>query len=170
MKNWIPIPGSKKDIIIQLALNAFNEKGYEEVNIKDLAKEAGMTTGVIYHHFGSKATLYTVIRNDIEQRIIDRMEGAVELFKGDLEKVEAALTTGFNSSIKLAVCRLLCEENQHGNDKIEEYIKSLCDGLLPGLPFILMPAFRSVLQAYLQEKLTVEEGKELLTWLCKKEL
>ena len=80
MKEWIPIPGSNKEKIIKVALEEFSLKGYQGVNITDLANKADMTTGAIYHHFGSKAKLYEIIRMDMEQRMIDRMEGAASLF------------------------------------------------------------------------------------------
>jgi len=34
MKEWIPTPGTNKNVIIQLALKAFTEKDYKKVNIK----------------------------------------------------------------------------------------------------------------------------------------
>ena len=165
MKNWIPIPGSKKETIIRLALQQFNERGYEGVNIKELAKTAEMTTGVIYHHFGSKANLYTVIRNDVEQRIIDRMEGAADAVNNPDKKVEIAILSGFDATVKLKMCRLLSEENPHGADKIEEFIQSLVKPSITGLDLILLPSWRSILEAVENEKVDYNQGKKLLTWL-----
>ena len=37
-----------------------------------------MTTGALYHHFGSKIDLYRFVRADVDQRVLDRMAGAAE--------------------------------------------------------------------------------------------
>ncbi|MBN8192741.1 TetR/AcrR family transcriptional regulator [Bacillus sp. NTK074B] len=170
MKNWIPVPGSKKETIIKLALEQFKEKGYEGVNIKDLAKEANMTTGVIYHHFGSKAQLYSVIRQDVEQRIIDRMEGAADTVSDPVNKLKMALVTGLDATIKLRVGRLLCEENPHAADKIEEFVLQLLEGTIAGLEFIVLPSWRSILAAIENEKIDLGQGRELIAWLFQKKL
>ena len=168
MKNWIPVPGSKKETIIRLALEEFNKKGYEEVNIKELAKKANMTTGVIYHHFGSKANLYTLIRNDVEQRILDRMEGAITNIE-DTVPLEVALLSGYDATLKLEVCKLLSEANPHGSDKISEFIQQLCIDHIVGLEHILIPSWRSLLQAVEQEKVSPEQGRNLLRWFFTKD-
>ena len=164
------MPGSKKETIIRLALEQFKEKGYEGVNIKDLAKEANMTTGVIYHHFGSKAQLYTVIRHDVEQRIIDRMEGAADTVSNPEKKLETAFLAGLDATMKLNVGRLLCEENPHGSDKIEEFVQHLLKGTISGLEFIVLPSWRSILEAVENEKIDQNHGRKLLTWLFQKKM
>jgi AcrR family transcriptional regulator len=170
MKNWIPVPGSKKETIIRLALEQFKKKGYEGVNIKDLAKEANMTTGVIYHHFGSKAQLYTVIRHDVEQRIIDRMEGATDTVNDPEKKLETAFLAGLDATFKLNVARLLCEENPHSIDKIEEFVQHLLKGTVKGLEYIILPSWRSILEAVENEKINQSEGRKLLSWLFQKKM
>ena len=49
---------------------------FDEVTVGELADAAKVTTGALYHHFGSKFGLYAFVRNDVEQRLLDRMEGA----------------------------------------------------------------------------------------------
>lgn len=36
-----------------------------------------MTTGALYHHFGSELGLYTFVRADVQRRPLARMEGAL---------------------------------------------------------------------------------------------
>ncbi len=38
-------------------------------------QSVGVTTGVLYHHFGSKEGLYAVVREELERRVVDRMDG-----------------------------------------------------------------------------------------------
>ncbi len=43
--------------LIDTALELFSSKGYTGTTVKDIAKEAGVTDGLIYHYFSSKEEL-----------------------------------------------------------------------------------------------------------------
>ncbi|MFF2754418.1 TetR/AcrR family transcriptional regulator [Psychrobacillus sp. NPDC058041] len=166
MKNWIPIPGSNKDKIIKVAIEEFSMKGYKAVNIAELAAMADMTTGAVYHHFGSKAKLYEIIRNDMEQRIIDRMEGAASLFDQEKEALEAALVTGLNFAVKMNLCKLLSDEKPYTHqDMIEEFLTNMLKKENLPLDIVVLSSWRSILKAITDEQITHEQGKSLLKWL-----
>ena len=57
-------------------MRRFESEGRDAVNVTDVARDAGVTTGSLYHHFGSKEGLYVVIREEMERRMTERMEGA----------------------------------------------------------------------------------------------
>ncbi|MEI3611471.1 TetR/AcrR family transcriptional regulator [Pseudogracilibacillus sp. SO30301A] len=46
-----------KEKLIDTALELFSLKGYTGTTVKDIAKEAGVTDGLIYHYFSSKEEL-----------------------------------------------------------------------------------------------------------------
>ncbi|MDQ0270570.1 TetR/AcrR family transcriptional regulator [Cytobacillus purgationiresistens] len=170
MKEWIPIPGSNKDILIKAALEEFSAKGYKAVNISELAAKVEMTTGAVYHHFGSKAKLYEVIRSEMEQRLIDRMEGAASLFEQSHQALEAALITGLDFAVKMNLCKLLSEELPfQKKDAIEECVAKLHSHEKLPLEKILMAAWRTTLKEISEGKLNVDEGKKLLRWMFKRE-
>lgn len=166
MKNWIPIPGTNKEKILRIALEEFSEKGYKGINITELAQKAEITTGAIYHHFGSKSKLYHIIRTEMEQRIIDRMEGASSLFDGPNEKMKAALLTGLDFSVKQNICTLMSEEIPDVKlAKIESFLAEVNDKGIPGLDIMLMASWRSILGSISKNELTLEHGKNLIKWL-----
>ncbi|MCG3086370.1 TetR/AcrR family transcriptional regulator [Sporosarcina cyprini] len=169
MKEWIPIPGTNKDTLIKVALEEFCLHGYQEVNITELAKKADMTTGAIYHHFGSKANLYEVIRTEMEQRVIDRMEGAASLFTEPEEALRAALLTGIDAAVKFNICKLLSEELPYEKeDPIEGFFSnlSITHQELP-IDIILISSWRSILKGISTNQLSVSQGKELIKWIFK---
>ena len=43
--------------ILQAALTLMRERGFDKVSIRDICKQAGITTGAFYHHFPSKESL-----------------------------------------------------------------------------------------------------------------
>ncbi|WP_053071851.1 TetR/AcrR family transcriptional regulator [Ornithinibacillus contaminans] len=168
-REWIPIPGTNKHTLIHVALEEFSSKGYKGVNITELAKKANMTTGAIYHHFGSKAKLYEVIRSEMEQRIMDRMEGITSVVDDPSEGMQAALITGLKFAVKMNICRLLCEDAPNEKvDKVADFLASFNED--PNLPvsILLISTWRSVLNAISEEQITLEQGENLIKWIFKK--
>ena len=166
MKEWIPIPGTNKDILIQVALREFSTKGYNAVNISEIADQASMTTGAIYHHFGSKSNLYEVIRNDMEQRIIDRMEGAASLFEKEDKALKAALLTGLDFAVKKDICKLIGEEYPYSRkDKIVEFLATLNSNKELPLEIISVSSWRSILLKISDNQITHEQGIKLVDWM-----
>ncbi|HLF89858.1 MAG TPA: TetR family transcriptional regulator [Anaerolineales bacterium] len=51
--------------LLDAALSVFSRKGYHATRLEDIAEAASVTRGAIYHHFGSKADLYTALVNDV---------------------------------------------------------------------------------------------------------
>lgn len=48
----------RKNKILEVALDLFIKKGYSSTKIMDIAKEVGMSTGLLFHYFKSKDNLY----------------------------------------------------------------------------------------------------------------
>lgn len=170
MNEWIPIPGSNKEKIIKVALEEFSLTGFQGVNIAELASKADITTGAIYHHFGSKAKLYEIIRTDMEQRMIDRMEGAASLFDQEDEALEAALVTGLNFAVKMNICKLLSEEKSYSHKaEIEEFLTTMC--LKENLPLevVVISSWRSILKSIFENQISHEQGINLIKWLFKRD-
>lgn len=111
MREWVPVPGSAKARLIEAAIHQFELTGYEAVNVVDLASKASITTGALYHHFGSKLGLYLTVREDMEKRIVERMEGAAAAVgsRGH-PAVRAALLVAFDAAVRFTVCRILGEQ------------------------------------------------------------
>ena len=57
------------------ARQLFGEKGYAETSIEDIALLCGMTVRPVYHYFENKLGLFTAVTEQIEQEIIDNMQG-----------------------------------------------------------------------------------------------
>lgn len=110
MREWVPVPGSAKARLIEAAIHQFELAGYEAVNVVDLASKASVTTGALYHHFGSKLGLYLIVREDMEKRIVERMEGASAAAGRGHSAVRAALLVAFDAAVRFTVCRILGEQ------------------------------------------------------------
>jgi AcrR family transcriptional regulator len=47
----------------------FGERGFGDVSAGEAAREAGVTTGALYHHFGDKTGLFRAVLEDLEREI-----------------------------------------------------------------------------------------------------
>ncbi len=63
--------------LLKAALSVFSQKGYAATTLEDVAKEAGMTRGAIYWHFGSKAELYSALLAEYSARGGEIVQAAV---------------------------------------------------------------------------------------------
>ena len=63
--------------LLDAALVVFSRKGYESTRLEDIAEEAGVTRGAIYHHFGSKPELFNTLVNETWLRVWPIMEKAM---------------------------------------------------------------------------------------------
>lgn len=147
MRDWVPVPGSAKARLIEAALHYFEEAGYAGASVTDLAAKGGLTTGSLYHHFGSKLGLYTVVRNDLENRITDRMEGAAEAVSGNHRAaVRAAVLVGFDAAVRFNACRILGEPwPTTQEDPIRATLRAMLPTQLSVAAAVLAAAWRAAL-------------------------
>ena len=57
-----------REQLLKKALNVFSKKGYTATTLQDIAQEADVTRGAIYHHFGGKAELYNTLVREYADR------------------------------------------------------------------------------------------------------
>jgi AcrR family transcriptional regulator len=78
MTDWIPLPGSAKARLLDAAIDHLQRQGYEALSVQAVARAAGVTTGSLYHHFGNKLGLFTVVRDEMDKRMVERIESALD--------------------------------------------------------------------------------------------
>ncbi|PWR70915.1 TetR/AcrR family transcriptional regulator [Methanospirillum lacunae] len=67
------IPLGKRDIILNVALHLFTSQGFHATPTSQISKEAGISTGTLFHYFPDKNTLfdqlYLTIKKDMAEAI-----------------------------------------------------------------------------------------------------
>jgi AcrR family transcriptional regulator len=143
MSDWIPIPGTPRTRLAQQALRLFGRSGYDAVGVGDIARAAGVTTGALYHHFGSKFRLYDLVRTEAERRVRDRMEGASQAAGG---RLAPALAVGFDAAWELEAAPLLAETPPEPRaDALAAFLEPLGNHREPGAGALIMGAWRAAL-------------------------
>lgn len=146
---WVPTTATAKGRLVLAALDAFGRHGYADVAVADLARAAGTTTGPLYHHFESKLGLYGFVREDVERRVLDRMEGALAVrpHPGD-DPVGTALVVAFDYVERAGYTRMLAEPHPGGRpDPIAALLVERLDGATAPLGAMLAAAWRAALLA-----------------------
>ncbi|MGH8775078.1 MAG: TetR/AcrR family transcriptional regulator [Jiangellaceae bacterium] len=148
MREWVPVPGSAKARLVEAALHYFERDGFDVVNVAELAAKAGVTTGALYHHFGSKFGLYTLVRTDLEKRITDRMEGAAAAAGAGRPAIRAALLVAFDAAVRFDACRLLGEPPSRDRpDPVGKLVRRLLPRRQEPAAAVLVAAWRAALLA-----------------------
>jgi AcrR family transcriptional regulator len=76
--------------LLALARNAFSDRSYDEVSIDDIAREAKISKGLLYHYFPTKRDLYvaglSAIADELVEKITSQRKDAAPI-----ERVRAGL-------------------------------------------------------------------------------
>ena len=150
MREWIPISTSPKGRLALTAVKQFGERPFDDVTVGELAAAADVTTGALYHHFGSKLGLYDFVRDDVERRLLDRMEGAIAA-SAPLDRsaaVMAALVIGFDFAVREGFLRILGDPpagTEH--DRLADLLSASTAPASPVLGRVLAAAWRAALVA-----------------------
>lgn len=154
MREWIPISTSPKGRLALAAVREFGARSFDDVTVAELATAADVTTGALYHHFGSKLGLYAFVREDVERRLFDRMEGALAATgaqSGDSAAVGSALLVGLDFAVRENFLRILGEPPPGtGPDRLADMLSESAVPATPILGPILAAAWRAALAAIVE--------------------
>lgn len=62
--------------LLDAALSEFTQRGYDRATLQGIAKRAGLTRGAVYHHFSSKAEVFT----ELVRLVAGETDGKVQDF------------------------------------------------------------------------------------------
>lgn len=85
-----------REKILSAARQLFMERGYEGATVRDIAREAGMSTGAVFASFADKAELFDEIIAADYRALADEMAKAVR----DADNVEDALLGLFGAAYR----------------------------------------------------------------------
>lgn len=69
---------SKRDQILEAALELFIENGFDKTPTSAISKTAGVATGTLFHHFKTKEDLISALYLEIKMELIERIRQAIE--------------------------------------------------------------------------------------------
>jgi TetR/AcrR family acrAB operon transcriptional repressor len=131
-----------KQNLLAVGLEVFSRKGYMATRVEDIARQANVTTGAIYHHFDGKRALYIALfeknsakANQLAQTIIE--EGGtpatvlrrllVRLFKYIEEDKEyrAVVELYLKQTVTSPELSIITEQSLEGRRQLAQFFSNL---------------------------------------------
>jgi len=69
-----PEPVDKRRVILDAAVRVFAQRGFHSCRVSDVADEAGVAYGLVYHYFGSKEAILDTLFVERWQLMLDAIE------------------------------------------------------------------------------------------------
>ncbi|WP_367718484.1 helix-turn-helix domain-containing protein [Nitratireductor sp. GISD-1A_MAKvit] len=127
-----------RDKLIEAARRLFVEKSYAETGTPDIAREAGVTRGALYHHFTDKQALFAAVvereagsvAEEIERHTVTSPTASAALIEGGKAYLEAMQAPGrtrlllLDGPAVLGRSRMDEIDNCHGNRTLREGLKA----------------------------------------------
>lgn len=86
--------------IVATAAELFAVNGYGVTTNKDVAAQAGITTGALYYYFDSKPAMYLAVYAELATRVNDRLTDAMESESTFSGKLRAVLETVYQMNLE----------------------------------------------------------------------
>ncbi len=84
---------SRRQRILDAALDVFSRRGYRDAAMDEIAAESGTSKGGVYFHFPSKQAIFVALLDSVTGLLRQRVEDAIARESGPVEKLDAALLT-----------------------------------------------------------------------------
>lgn len=83
-----------RDRIVEAALTVFARLGFDGATTREIAKEAGVSPGLIHHHFSDKETLWNLVGNRITEEFAETASASIDpALQGTPEGLRQMLAT-----------------------------------------------------------------------------
>src|SRR5699024_484705 len=85
----------RRDQLLKIAARLFATKGYSSTTVRDIADEAGMLSGSLYHHFASKEAMLDEVLRGFLDGLYSRFEDIVSDGLAPREALDALIELSF---------------------------------------------------------------------------
>lgn len=93
--------------ILRVGLEAFTERGVAAVTLEEVAGEAGVTRGAVYHHYGSKKGLFEAVLRAAQEQVAEQVERAATGAEDPWSALEAGCRAFLEASTRSDLQRVM---------------------------------------------------------------
>lgn len=93
--------------LLESARRLFARDGFAVVAAETVARDAGLTRGALYHHFGGKEGLFSAVYEEIQREVTARVDSAAEREAGAWEALRAGSHTFLECCLDPEVQRIM---------------------------------------------------------------
>jgi AcrR family transcriptional regulator len=148
--------------LLQLARKAFSDRAYDDVSIDDLAREARISKGLLYHYFPTKRDLYVAGLHEIAEELVQRVT-SIPTDLPPSERVRVSLDAYLDHISQHSRAYVSLMRGGIGSDPevarvVESVRERLCRRFLDGSPFAPMLSSNARFQTALRGWIGFVEG------------
>jgi len=99
-----------REALLASARESFGRLGYAEVSLADIARDAGATTGALYHHFADKKRLFAAVAEDIEAQLMAHVAQSAPQGVGGWDILDYAVTEMLAFAARPGVANVIFKE------------------------------------------------------------
>ena len=92
-------PLDRRRIILNAAAELFSTQGFDRTTIRDIAGQAGLLPGSVYHYFSSKEDLYMAVHQEGFRSVMLQLQAAVNEASDPWERLKRAFTVHINGMV-----------------------------------------------------------------------
>jgi AcrR family transcriptional regulator len=96
--------------LLSVARELFTERGYAATSTTEIADQAGVTRGALYHHFTAKDDLFRAVFEQLEQEVVDRVARGAAAGADALEQMRLGSHAFLDACLDPAVQRIVLLE------------------------------------------------------------
>ncbi|MCX7142869.1 MAG: TetR/AcrR family transcriptional regulator [Proteobacteria bacterium] len=93
------LPDQRRSHILLGAAELFVRHGYSNTSIRDIARQAGLLPGSVYHYFPAKEDLFIAVHREGFRQLISRVEDAIRQEKEPWRKLELACAAHIEAAV-----------------------------------------------------------------------
>lgn len=117
----------KKKKITQAGFKLFCENGFHNTNTNEIAKEAGVSTGIVYHYFKDKKAIFLAVMDDVTPKFnIDKIKQLN--LSNDGKDLEAFLSDIIDKDVQFHKISKVAHEEfhamRHSDKDVAEYMNN----------------------------------------------
>ena len=88
----------RREAILDTALRLFTDRGYFNTSVHDIQKEANVSIGSIYHHFGNKEAIAKALLAEIESKMVEEINLIMQTINSAHDRCKAVLQYLFEAT------------------------------------------------------------------------
>lgn len=95
----LALPDERRSHILLAAAELFVKHGYSGTSIRDIAREAGLLPGSVYHYYPAKEDLFIAVHHEGFRQLITRVEDVLKREKDAWRRLELACAAHIESVV-----------------------------------------------------------------------
>ncbi|MFT4117203.1 TetR/AcrR family transcriptional regulator [Bradyrhizobium sp.] len=114
-----------RDKLLEAALSAFAELGFHGATVRDITLRAGVSQGLLTHHFGDKERLWNLVGERVSEDFLEHLGPALQVEHIDAETIPSILAAYMGywrthpSALRLQIWRVLGAPEAERRARIE---------------------------------------------------